>query len=66
MNIVRDLMAPVDQCGSVHYQMTVLEAIRRLKRPRHRVHTQQGVFSYRALLVLDEENQAWARLAITT
>ena len=62
MKIVKDLMVPVEECGTVHQEMTLCEAIRSLKRTPNRQRAQGGVFSYSGLLVLDTDRSVVGKL----
>ena len=44
MKIVKDLMVPVDDCGTVHQEETVSEAIQTLQKTRDKQQTHAGAF----------------------
>ena len=62
MKIVKDLMVAVDDCGTVHQEETVCEAIQTLKKTRDKQQTQAVAFKYRVLLVLDDDHRVVGKL----
>jgi len=62
MNIVKDLVVPVGECGRVHQDMTVRQAIRILEDARVKQWACGVAFKYRVLLVLDDDNRVVGRL----
>ena len=65
MKIVKDLMVPVDDCGTVHQEETVSEAIQTLQKTRDKQQTHAGAFKYRVLLVLDDDHRVVGKLGHT-
>lgn len=62
MNIVKDLMVSVGECGTVHQDTTVRQAIRTLKLARDQQPASWGAFKYRVLLVLDDDHRVVGKL----
>ena len=65
MKIVKDLMVPVDDCGTVHQDKTIGEAIQTLKQTRDRQRVPEAAFKYRVLLVLDDDHRIVGKLGHT-
>lgn len=63
MEIVKDLMVPVEECVTVNQEMTVREAIQILEKAQEKQRAKGGAYQYRALLVLNEENQVVGKLS---
>jgi len=63
MEIVKDLMLPVEECATVNQEMTVREAIQVLKRAQEKQRAEGGAYQYRALLVLNEDNEVVGKLS---
>ena len=64
MNIVKDLMVSVGECGTVHQDTTVRQAIRTLKLARDKQPASWGAFKYRVLLVLDDDHRVVGKLGV--
>ena len=62
MNSVKDLMVPVRECGTVHQDTTVRQAIRTLKHVLEKEPAFMGGFKYRVLLVLDDDHRVVGKL----
>ena len=62
MNIVKDLLVPVGECGTVHQDMMVRQAIRTLRDARDKQGASGVAFKYRVLLVLDDDNRVVGKL----
>ena len=65
MPIVRDLMVPVVECGTVDQEMTVCEAIKTLAETQFRQQSQKHVLKYPALLVTNKDNRVVGKLGRT-
>jgi len=63
MEIVKDLLLPVDKCSTVNYEMTVREAIQILERDQEIQRTKGEPCRYRALLVINEDNEVVGKLS---
>ena len=59
---MKDLMVPVGECGTVHQDMAVRQAIRTLKEVRDEKRGSKGAFKHRVLLVLDDDNRVVGKL----
>ena len=65
MKVVKDLMVPADECGSVQQDMTLGEAIRTLNLPHDWQITHSKNAKYPTLLVLDNDQHAVGKLGHT-
>ena len=65
MTLVKDLMATVEECGTVHQEMTVGEAIRTLASAQIKQRSPAGLSQGGALLVLDQDNRVVGKIGQT-
>lgn len=63
MEIVKDLMVRVEECATVNQEMTVRETIQILEKAQETQRARGGDYQYRALLVLNDENQVVGKLS---
>jgi len=63
MEIVKNLMVPVEQCATINQEMTVREAIQILKKAQKKQRAKGGAYQYRALLVINEDNQVVGKMS---
>ena len=63
MEIVKDLMIPIEQYTTVNQDMTVREAIEALEAAQEKYQIQEGNYKHRALLVLNNEGQVVGKLS---
>ena len=63
MEIVKDLMIPIEQYATVNQDMTVREAIEALGTAQEKYQFQEGNYKHRALLVLNNEDQVVGKLS---
>ena len=65
MEIVKDLMVPLEDCATVGQEMTICQAILALERSRDNQIAFGAASMYRALLVLDDESRVVGKLGQT-